>query len=221
MISMMAIVLRDTDLKKVASGLQERVKQAPAFFKNTPVVVDFSSVSVSFGFDFNALFKLIRQQQLLPVAVRGIPSSLGEKMQQVGVPIVEHSAATAVGANNGNSGLRRGKAGKTLIISEALSEGQQCYAQDSDLVLLAPGHAGAELIADGSIHVYGALKGRAVCGAHGDTEARIFCSALQADLVSVAGYSYQLDSVPVELKNRPVQIRLSNKQEVLIEPLSL
>lgn len=220
MVSMMVIVLRDTDLKKVANGLQQRVLQAPAFFKNTPVVVDFSTVAVDVAFDFNALFKLIRQQQLLPVAIRGIPSELGEKMQQIGVPIVEQAGNPTGSQNPAKPGLRRGKSGKTLIVSEALSDGQQCYAQDGDLVLLASGHSGAELIADGNIYVYGALLGRAICGAHGDTEARIFCNSLRADLVSVAGHSRQLDTIPDALTNCPVQIRLS-KEELLIEPMSI
>ncbi len=209
MISMMAVVLRDVDLEQIALGLQGRIDQAPAFFKNTPVIVDFSNVSIDFSFDFNSLFKLIRQRQLLPVAVRGIPLELGESMQQAGVPVVEQAVAPTV---------RRGRAGKTLIISEAISDDQQCFAQDSDLVVLASCHAGVELIADGNIHVYGALRGPAVCGAHGDTDARIFCTALETGLVSVAGHPYLLDNIPEELKNCLVQVRLSNGQ-VLIEPL--
>ncbi len=214
MVSMMTIVLLETDLQKIGAGLQQRVSQAPAFFKNTPVIVDFSSLQIDSAFDFNGLFKLIRQQKLLPVAVRGIPKELAEKMQEAGVPIVEKTHGSA-------NGLRRDireRAGKALVISEVLSAGRQCVARDGDLVLLVANHSGSELIADGNIHVYGTLRGRAMCGAHGDQEARIFCTSLDAEMVSVAGFEQPLNQLSDSLKNRPVQIRLHNN-EVVIEPL--
>lgn len=214
---MMTIVLLDTDLPNVEAGLKQRVSQAPAFFKNTPVIVDFSSLKVEFGFDFNGLFKLIRQQKLLPVAVRGIPQELAEKMQEVGVPIVERAQSKGK-TTKSQASHSPSIAGRAIVMSESPVAGQQCYARDRDLILLGSSNSGAELIADGNIHVYGVLRGRAICGAHGDNQSRIFCTSLDAELVSLAGFEKPLDLLSDELKNRPVQIRLQNN-EVVIEPL--
>ena len=97
----------------------------------------------------------------------------------------------------------------TLIIDRPLRSGQQAYARGGDLVMLAAVNAGAEVIADGSIHVYAPLRGRALAGASGDAGARIFTTRFEAELVSVAGVYRTFESgIPGELAKRPTQIRL-------------
>ncbi len=225
MYTLMSILLHDNNIEKITADLAERVQQAPAFFKNTPVIVDFSPVEISAGYDFNQLFKVIRQQQLLPVAVRGIGDELREKMQSAGVPIVELASTsnadekdevTGDSATDNNEEVRSHNSAR--IVDRPVRSGQQCVARHGDLILLSQISQSAELIANGNIHVYGTLRGRALCGVHGDTSARIFCSALEADLVSVAGHYKVLEEVPAEVKNRPVQISLQDDQ-LLIEPL--
>ena len=169
---------------------------------------------------------MIRQQQLLPVAVRGIGEDLREKMQAAGVPIVELASTAnaeekkevaAEPAEQDNSGEATGSRG-SRIVEQPVRSGQQCVAKHGDLILLSNISPSAELIANGNIHVYGTLRGRALCGVHGDTSARIFCSSLEADLVSIAGHYKVLEEVPAAVKNRPVQISLQDDQ-LLIEPL--
>lgn len=228
MYTLMSIVLHDDGIDKIAVDLAERVQQAPAFFKNTPVIVDFSPISIVANYDFNRLFKVIRQQQLLPVAVRGIGDDLREKMQAAGVPIVELASTNAADdttekketAQKSESGSEEtGKSRRAArIVEQPVRSGQQCVSKYGDLILLAQISSSAELIANGNIHVYGTLRGRALCGVHGDTNARIFCSSLEADLVSVAGHYKVLEEVPAAVKNRPVQISLQDDQ-LLIEPL--
>ena len=92
------------------------------------------------------------------------------------------------------------------IITRPVRSGQQIYAQGGELVVLAQAGAGAELIADSNIHVYGPLRGRALCGVTGNTNARIFCRSLEAELVSVAGNFKPLEDIPADLKGRPAQI---------------
>ena len=104
------------------------------------------------------------------------------------------------------------------IVDQPVRSGQQCVSKHGDLILLSPISPSAELIANGNIHVYGTLRGRALCGVHGDTSARIFCSSLEAELVSVAGHYKLLEEVPAAVQNRPVQISLQDDQ-LLIEPL--
>jgi septum site-determining protein MinC len=90
--------------------------------------------------------------------------------------------------------------------------GQQVYAEQRDLTVLATVGAGAEVIADGSIHIYGALRGRALAGAQGFEQARIFCREFHAELVAVAGHYKVLDDVPAALRGKPVQIWLEKGQ---------
>jgi septum site-determining protein MinC len=225
MYTLMSILLHDSDIENITAALAERVQQAPSFFKNTPVIVDFSPIEITDAYNFNALFKVIRQQQLLPVAVRGIDDDLREKMQAAGVPIVELASTSATdekeqetknSASVADDAPRSGASAR--IVERPVRSGQQCVAKNGDLILLSQISPSAELIAGGNIHVYGTLRGRALCGVHGDTSARIFCSALEADLVSVAGHYKVLEEVPAAVKNRPVQISLQNDQ-LLIEPL--
>lgn len=109
----------------------------------------------------------------------------------------------------------------TRTIYQPIRSGQQLYARGGDMVVLAAVNAGAEVVADGNIHVYAALRGRALAGIHGDPRARIFCSSFEAELVSVAGhYRVFEDKVPAELYRKAVQIYLNDKEQLTIEPLA-
>jgi septum site-determining protein MinC len=109
----------------------------------------------------------------------------------------------------------------TRIIDKPLRSGQRVYAAGSDIVVLAAVNPGAEVIADGSIHVYAPLKGRALAGARGDTLARIFTTHLEAELVSIAGVYRTFESAPdAPLAGKPAQIRLTDANQLVIEPLN-
>ena len=102
----------------------------------------------------------------------------------------------------------------TLVIDRPLRSGQQAYARGGDLVVLAAVNAGAEVIADGSIHIYAPLRGRALAGASGATEARIFTTRFEAELVSIAGVYRTFESgIPEKLAGRPAQVRLSGADD--------
>ena len=97
---------------------------------------------------------------------------------------------------------------KTRLVTQPVRSGTQIYARGADLVVTAAVSPGAEIIADGNIHVYGALRGRALAGAGGDADARIFCSRLEAELVSIAGHYLVSEQLPAEQLGFPVQIAL-------------
>jgi septum site-determining protein MinC len=107
-------------------------------------------------------------------------------------------------AGNGSLSAHR----PPLVVRQAVRGGQVVYAQRSDLVVLAPVNPGAEVIADGHVHIYSTLRGRAVAGAQGFSEARIFCQKLEAELVAVAGAYVMADDIPPERRGRPAQIYL-------------
>jgi len=104
------------------------------------------------------------------------------------------------------------------LMTRPVRSGQQVYARDTDLIVMGQVGPGAEVIADNHIHIYGALRGRALCGVSGNTEARIFCQSLQAELVSVAGNYRVLEAIPENLRGKPAQIWLDNER-LNIEPL--
>ncbi|MDZ3838821.1 MAG: septum site-determining protein MinC [Rhodospirillales bacterium] len=131
----------------------------------------------------------------------------------------DQQAASAPSAETASSvgEEQQPQAAPSKVVVHPVRSGRQIYAQGGDLIVLASISPGAELIADGHIHVYGALRGRALAGIAGNPQARIFCRSLEAELVSVAGYWRVRDDIPEELIGKPVQIYLGNEQVVIEE----
>ncbi len=108
-----------------------------------------------------------------------------------------------------------------LVIQRPLRSGQKVYARNADLIVLGMVSNGAEILADGNIHVYGPLRGKAMAGARGDTESRIFTTQFQAELVAVAGiYRTMTQQLPDSIQNKPAQVRLSG-EKLLIDALAI
>lgn len=107
---------------------------------------------------------------------------------------------------------------KSLTVDKPVRSGQQVYAAESNMTVLAPTSAGSEIMADGSIHVYGPLRGRVLAGALGNESARIFCQSLQAELIAIAGRYQLLDEIDTNLIGKPAMIKLEN-EKLVIEPL--
>lgn len=107
----------------------------------------------------------------------------------------------------------------TMVIDKPVRTGQRIYAKDANLVVLAIVNAGAELIADGDIHIYAPLRGRALAGAHGNQDARIFVHRLEAELISIAGcFQVFENGVPEDVRGKPTQVRLDGSR-LILEPL--
>ena len=188
--------------------LAEKVAQVPQLFRGSPLVLGLDKLSNDDGvLDLASLVAICREQGMQPFAVRASRSADITAAQSLGLsllpattrtrdlpevaapqpapapaaPAPAQSPAPAAPAPVA-AGSRPGK-----VITQPVRSGQQIYAEGSDLIVLAPVSAGAEIIADGHIHCYGMLRGRALAGARGDTGARIFCQQLEAELVAVAG----------------------------------
>ena len=230
-LSVVAMVLKTVDVAAVAAELAARSADDPEFFDNDPVLIDLSAVQAEEQpIDFAALVQLLRSHRTQPVAVRGgnpaqmqaahaaglvaapdMPAAraqprevIREVEREVQVPVEVPVPAPAPGA---------------LVVDKPLRSGQQVYARGSDLVVLAMVSFGAEVIADGNIHVYAPLRGRAIAGARGDTSARIFSTCLEPQLVSVAGiYRTTETELPADVRGNPAQVRLDG-EKLLIEPL--
>jgi septum site-determining protein MinC len=224
------MVVRAATLREpaFAEELAQQVERSPRFFQNAPVVLDLKGVE---GFadaaDFNQANDLLREHTLTLVGVQNaepaqleVASSMGlasfapstrqpiRRPAQAAAP-EEPPAPAAPVAEVAPAPAARATA---RLVTQPVRSGTQIYARGTDLVVTAAVSPGAELVADGNIHVYGVLRGRALAGAGGDVAARIFCSRLEAQLVSIAGRYLVSDQMPPEQQGSPVQIALVDDQ---------
>jgi septum site-determining protein MinC len=224
--------IRTLDPLRLAAEMRERVDSAPKLFRHAAVILDFGGLSeCPDAAAVRALVAALREAGVLPVAIAYGTSAIEALAREVSLPLlakfrVAYESA-AVGAAFGRDQPpqeeeSRPKAAPTvapaapakpaaepgLVHTAPVRSGQQVYAQNRDLTVCAMVGAGAEVIADGSIHIYGALRGRALAGANGNAGARIFCREFHAELVAIAGTYKVLEEVPAKLVGKPVQIWL-------------
>jgi septum site-determining protein MinC len=202
--------------------LAEKVRQAPSFFRNAPVVIDLDGVAPDLELDFQAFAALLRAQGLVAVGLQGGSAQQQAFARAAGLALLPARAARADAepktVEDRTPELPYQQT--TRIITEPVRSGRQLYAQNGDLVVVAPVSPGAELLADGSIHVYGALRGRALAGLSGDRGARIFCQSLEAELVSIGGLYRVSEDIGKDIQHRQVQVYLRDGY-LHIDPITL
>ena len=233
-----AVVLKTTDAALFGADLAERVADAPGFFDNDPVLIDLASVrEAEEPIDFAAIVALLRSHSTLPVAVRGGSAAQMEAARAAGLAAAPDAPPARAEGPSAGAEVREvirevvhevevevvrevPVAGPgTVVVDKPLRSGQQVYARGADLVVLAVVSFGAEVIADGNIHVYAPLRGRAIAGARGNTEARIFSTCLEPQLVSIAGiYRTTETELPDNVRGKPAQVRLDG-EKLIIEAL--
>ncbi|MBK8816661.1 MAG: septum site-determining protein MinC [Methylococcaceae bacterium] len=222
--SVPVLVLSSDDLILIEQQLQGKIRLAPEFFKNSPLVLDVQEINKhNIEIDIVAVIELIRKLGLLPIGIRGGNAQQNENMIGLGIPIHSiHTSSTTVETKKPPKAqipepetkdlLQTG----TTLITHPIRSGQRVYAA-GDLVIVAPVSPGTEILAEGNIHVYGALRGRALAGVQGNTEARIFCHDLQAELISIAGNYKISEDLNPNVRNKPVQIYLDKHTLVIKE----
>jgi septum site-determining protein MinC len=225
---LVALLLKSTDLRALTAELAARFGDVPDFFDNDPVVIDLSPLPAQDDapIEFGALLALLRSHRMLPVAVRGGSAAQMEAALKAGLAAAPEAAAAAPAPQRTTKAAPPPAAelalASALVIDKPLRSGQQVYARGRDLVMLSMVNAGAEVIADGHIHVYAPLRGKAIAGARGNTEARIIALCLDPELISIAGV-YRTSEVPLpaDLKSKPTQVRLVGGAEgkLVMEPL--
>ena len=170
--------LSDNDVAKTVNFINEKVQQAPAFFVNAPVVINIAKVEGEI--DFAALKRGMSAAGMIPVGVTGCRDKRTENLAS--------EANFAVMSASKSPSQAPAALAPTKIVRNPVRSGQQVYAKDCDLVVLNHVSEGAEVIADGSIHIHGTLRGRAIAGANGNKNAVIICNKLNAELMSIAGH---------------------------------
>lgn len=202
------------DLDDLGQQLAATVSRAPTFFAGSPLILDLEAVKVA-TINFAALKQILLTNQLAPVGVRGGSEAQHDAAANAGIPVIAIGKSASAIINPAEEPAKKTEEVRsaTKLMTGPVRSGMQVYARDGDLIVTAPVSAGAELLADGHIHVYGPLRGRALAGMQGNTQARIFCRSLEAELVAIAGYYL----VKEEIKSLPahdsmVQIYLENEQ---------
>nr|WP_255626251.1 septum site-determining protein MinC [Xanthomonas sp. NCPPB 1067] len=215
--------VRTLDVARLVQEMRERVSRAPKLFGRAAVILDFGGLSqVPDLATAKALLDGLRDAGVLPVALAYGTSEIDLLSQQLGVPLLAKFRAqyepTAASPPPPPPPARAeppapaARPAPGRMQRTAVRSGQQLYAENCDLTVLSTVGAGAEVIADGSIHIYGTLRGRALAGAQGNPDARIFCRDFHAELVAIAGHYKVLDDVPMDLRGKAVQVWLEQDQ---------
>ncbi len=216
--------------------LMEQVALSPGFYADAPVVLDLKeTLGCTSASDFTALRQLLLRHRLLPVGVQN--ASALQLRAAKAVDLAAFNSAQSNGARRAASepprraqrrsppppsrrsapaASRPAAAGRPRLVTQPVRSGSQIYVRGGDLIVVAPVSAGAELIADGHIHVYGALRGRAIAGAAGDQSARIFAHRFEAELVSIAGRYLVSEAIAPEHIGGAAQVALiDDRLEIL------
>lgn len=202
MLSLTRVRVVENDITLIDTQLRDFARQMPQAVEGMPVILDADT-----AFDIGALIASLKSVGMQPVGVTD--GVLSDSARVWGLPVLPPEG-------NAKSPRAPATVQATVVykpaklITEPVRSGQQIYADSSDLIVLNTVSPGAEVIADGCVHVYGALRGRAVAGARGDTQARIFCRRFEADLVAIAGTYAVAEQMQGELRGKPVQASLKD-----------
>lgn len=196
--------LHNSQPEVIRPALIAKVEQAPAFLKNAPVVINITDVNGSVEWR-----EMLRVFSAAGLHVIGVSGCRDEAQKQ---------AVLAAGLPLLSEGKNAPKIvppsapiiAQTKIIATPVRSGQQFYARNGDLIVTSHVSAGAELIADGNIHVYGMMRGRALAGAGGNSASQIFCTHLAAELVSIAGQYWLSEQIPENYYGQAARLSLSD-----------
>ncbi len=212
--------LHDAKPEVIRQALEDKIAQAPAFLQHAPVVINISALEEAVN--WSALHKAIASTGLRIIGVSGCKQAeLKAEIDRAGLPLLtegkekqrQQPAAPAV------EEPVVAPITKTRLIDVPVRSGQRIYAPGCDLIVTSHVSAGAELIADGNIHIYGMMRGRALAGAGGDREAQIFCTHLTAELVSIAGEYWLSDQIPAEYYGKAARLLLADNA-LTVQPLN-
>ena len=210
--------------------LRDKIRQAPNFFRDLPLVIGLDHYEGNTGdLDFFQVIGICRTHSIQVLGVRGGNDDIRRLARNAALAWLPGGQSSSPGPaadpeqdtaeNTRESTPETTSAGSGRLVTQPVRSGQQVYAPEGDLIIMAPVGAGAEVLAAGHIHIYGPLRGRALAGVHGDSSASIFCQSLEAELVSVAGHYKISEDLQGDDWRTPARIRLEG--EVLtVDPLT-
>jgi len=217
--------IRTTDPRAILSELAGRVAAAPHFFRRIAVCLDLSALEKTPEVaEIHAVIEAVRRVGMLSVGLAGdvvelepvasalnLPILSSFRTPTRPAPVLEPEQAAPTTPEPEPAPAPADSNVSTLIHNQPVRSGQRIYARNRDLIVNAGVAAGAEVMADGCLHIYGPLRGRAMAGARGDPAARVFCQEFDAELVSIAGVFRVFETIPAELAGMPVQAWLAGE----------
>ncbi len=229
-LSTVNLIFRTTDLQVIEADLKTRFGDVPDFFDDDAVCIDLAALdgAVTDGLNWELLLSMLQAYRMRPIAVKGLtaasqPVALAHGLliqQDVGnSQVIDKSETKQVEVKVSDPATAIVISPSAMVVDKPLRSGQRVYAKGRDLVMLAMVNAGAEVIADGHIHVYAPLRGRAIAGARGEASARIFALNFSPELVSIAGVYKNVDGdLPAGIEGQIAQAALvvSEREERLI-----
>lgn len=211
------IHLLSSDKELFHTQVLRAVKSAPRLFNKTPVIIDSTTIADE-NIDFAWVIKCLQDNGMRPIAMQGILPEHIIAAEKEGLPLLNSSANQdkVLGLEEKEQKELFISNFQNVLITNPVRSGQQVSSPKGDLIITSTVSHGAELLASGNIHIYGALRGRALAGINGDVDARIFCQALDAELIAIAGI--YCVSEAMQVVDKPCQIYLKDKR-IKIEPL--
>jgi septum site-determining protein MinC len=221
--------VRTTDPGTILDELTGRIASAPHFFRRTGVCLDLSALENTPDVaDVRTVIDAIRRAGMLAIGLAGDSAEVDAVSNALNLPILSgfRASRSPISAAQPTQAAQAAQAApatpdppaeladsslSTLIQHQTVRSGQRIYARNRDLIVTAGIGAGAEVMADGCLHVYGSLRGRAMAGARGQLTARVFCQEFYAELVSIAGVFRVFETIPAELAGKPVQAWLAGE----------
>lgn len=224
--NLLVLRLLDPRPEAVLPALGDQFRKAPGFLRFAPIVLGLDDlVTAPEDVDFRALVAGLHALEIVPVGVVGGNPALKQAATAAGLPslrpvggrddeaLQQQAAVVALAASPAAAGSNvKGTGRAAMLVTDPVRAGQRIYAEGADMVITATVNAGAEVLADGNIHVYGALRGRAIAGAQGDTEARIFALNFDPELIAIAGFYAVRDGLGHAPIGKPVQTRLEGEE---------
>ena len=228
--TMMVLYLLEQDHPNFLELLQQKIDRARNFFDQAPVIVDLGGFAGKQTFvTIKEIFILLRRAGLIPLGVQGGDARLLGEAAGLAIPVIPELGKRADGQHLTDILLQPPEvidpmpekeivkvvSPTTRLITTPVRSGQRIYAEGGDLICTATVSAGAEVLADGNVHVYAPLRGRVYAGVKGDTEAGIFCKSLEAELVSIAGNYKVSDQFDTDICKKSVHIFLQDERLLL------
>jgi septum site-determining protein MinC len=209
-LSLSVLKIYSDDIKDVKKQLDKKITQAPEFFSGLPVVIEPQIEKFEPTF-LALLVEFLHQKQMVPIGVRTGVVAIREQAEYSGLAVFE--PANKPQENTLDTETKADDQGAKMV-EGAVRSGQQIYAKGRDLIVKGTVNPGAEVVADGHVHIYGSVKGKVFAGAAGKTQARIYARNLDAELVCIAGLYQVSDDIKPEFKQGWVEIKLENDRLV-------
>lgn len=228
------LIILSHDIVAIEDALQEKMNLAPEFFIDSPLIIDLHELNKqNQDLDLIQMILMLRRIGFFPIGLRGGNEQQNRKARALALPIDtahEHGNSIIIGNTTTKQEITpqsffqqdttiarsENSVATNILINNPIRSGQRIYSS-GDLIILSQVSAGAEIMAEGNIHVYNTLRGRALAGVHGNITARIFCFDLKAELISIAGDYKTSEDLTNQIHKGPVQIYLQNHALIIKE----